>query len=281
MAEIDLVVFDVDGVLVDDHRSWPAAVAETARRFLGERSEPWVTPGEIVALKAAGGFNSDFDVAAAVVWARRAGIADISTAAAGVAAQGGGLGRLCAALGLRPEPEMAEIAAVAGEVYAGSARVAEMFGAEPQLDPRAEGVWQLEEPLVRPEEILLLPVPKAIYTGRTLGELGVALSRFGFAHFFPDNFRVTCDGPYQKPDGGALVYLAQAAHASSVLMVGDNVDDLRAARHAREMDRGRSYGFCGVGGGALGERAESVFASLGAEAFAPSTSVLLEWLRAR
>lgn len=282
MQAIDLVVFDVDGVLVDVRRSYPAAIERTARHFLGDAGDtPWVTGAEIAALKAAGGFNSDWDVAAAVIWSRRAGVRDLVGLARRTGAAGGGLEALCALAAAVQEPDLQEIAATASEIYAGSARVEEMFGIEPRLVPAEEGLWQLEEPIVQPEEILLLPVPKAVYTGRTTGELAAALDRLHFSVFFPDNFRVTCDGPYRKPDGGGLVYLAQAAGAQSILMVGDNVDDLLAARGAQEIDPTRSYTFCGIGGGTLGERSAEIFAQLGAEAYAPTTGVLLEWLRAR
>lgn len=278
MQAIDLVVFDVDGVLVDVSRSWPRTVLDTVRHFVNGAA---VSPEEISALKAAGGFNDDVKVAAAAIWSRRAGITDLQELAMQTGANGGGLGRLCAIGALRRDPDVEEILAVAAEIYAGSARVEEMFGRPARMSPPADGRWQEEEPIVGAEDLLLLSAPKALYTGRTMGELSVALQRFGLAVFFPDNFRVTSDGPYQKPDGAALTYLARAAGAESVLMVGDNVDDLRAARHAGEIDATRSYSFCGIGGGALGERSASLFEELGADAYAPSAKVLLQWLRER
>lgn len=279
MQAIDLVVFDVDGVLVDVSRSWPQAVRETVRRLTGEQAPP-VTEDEISALKAAGGFNDDWDVAAAAIWSRRAGIAHLAELAVRVRADGGGLERLCAIAGLKKDPGVSEIAATAAEIYAGSARVEEMFGMPAQLQPPENGLWQLEEALIAPEDLLLLPVPKALYTGRMMGELSLALERFRLSVFFPDHHRLTSDGPFRKPDGGGLVYLARSAGAQSVLMVGDNVDDIRAAKNAQSMDPDRSYTFCAVPG-ALGDRSREIFEELGADAIAPSAKVLLEWLRAR
>lgn len=277
--EIDLIVFDVDGVLVDVASSYPAAIARTAERFLGARSDGWVTPQEMAALKAAGGFNSDWDLAAAVIWTQRDGRTDLAAIARAARAAGGGLAAL-AQLGIAArEPSLSEVERIASEVYAGSARVEEMFGLSPSLAPAEEGVWQSERALIEPAQLLLLPVPKAIYTGRTLGELAAALGRFGFSVHFPDNYRVTCDGPYRKPDGAGLVYLAQASGARSVLMVGDNIDDLETALHAQEIDTGREYHFCGIENGALGEDAERILRARGAEVVAPSTRELLTWLR--
>lgn len=52
------LVFDMDGVLVDVRRSFPVAVARTVAALGGGE----VGPGEIAALKLAGGFNNDWDL---------------------------------------------------------------------------------------------------------------------------------------------------------------------------------------------------------------------------
>ncbi len=279
LAEIDLIVFDVDGVLVDVASSYPAAIARTAELCLGPRDGGWVTEEEIAALKAAGGFNSDWDTAAAVVWAQREGRRDLRQVAGEVAARGGGLQGLDGLGYVVGEPALDEIERIASEIYAGTARVEEMFGLPAHLPAPEEGVWRRERALLEPAHLLLLPVPKAVYTGRTMGELAAALDRFGFSVHFPDNYRLTCDGPYRKPDGRGLLYLARAADARSVLMVGDNVDDFQTVLHAQELDPERSYRFCGIEGGVLGPRTAEVFRSLGVEAIAPTTRDLLQWLR--
>jgi phosphoglycolate phosphatase-like HAD superfamily hydrolase len=154
-----------------------------------------------------------------------------------------------------------------------------MFGLSPGLPAPEEGLWQRERALIEAAQLLLLPVAKAIYTGRTMGELAAALNRFGFGIHFPENYRVTCDGPYRKPDGRGLVYLARAAGAENVLMIGDNVDDLDAALHAQSLDPERAYRFCGVEGGVLGVQAAEILRGRGAEVVAPTTRDLLQWLR--
>lgn len=278
MDAIDLVVFDVDGVLLDVHASYHEAARRTVEHFLGPREGGWLTEAEMSALRVAGGFNDEWDVAAVAIWAQREGRRDLGDVARG-AAQGRGLAGACAAFGLQQDPPRADVLGAFCEIYAGSRRVEEMYGIPPSFPAPEEGLWQAERRLVEGHELLLLPVAKAIYTGRTLGELQGALERFGFAVHFPENFRLTGDGPYRKPDGRGLVYLAEASGASHVLMVGDNVDDCLAAHDAAAIDPGRRYDFCGILGGALGERAADVFHSLGVEAIAPTTSELLKWLR--
>ena len=279
MDAIDLVVFDVDGVLVDVRESYHAAARSTVAHFLGPRDGGWLSEPEMAALRAAGGFNDEWDVAAVAIWAQTAGRRDLTLLARAAAAAGGGCAGAVEAWQLAAQPPRDEVLQAFCEIYAGSRRVEEMYGIMPVLATAQEGLWQQERRLVEAHELLLLPAAKALYTGRTLGELRSAFERFGFGVHFPENFCLTGDGPYRKPDGGGLRYLAQAAGASHVLMVGDNVDDFRSVENARQIDPSRSYDFCGILGGALGDRAGEVFSELGVEAVAPSASELLKWLR--
>ena len=65
LREVDAVVFDCDGVLVDTRRSYDAAIAEVTDRLLswvGVRL-PWrrFAPSLILQLRRTGGFNNDWD----------------------------------------------------------------------------------------------------------------------------------------------------------------------------------------------------------------------------
>ncbi len=279
MDPIDLVVFDVDGVLIDVRASYNEAARQTVEHFLGARSGGWLTDEEMAALRVAGGFNDEWDVAAVAIWAQKDGRRDLRGLAREAKLAGGGVDGAVRAADLAREPGRDAVLGVFCEIYAGTARVEEMYGRPPVLASSRDGLWQRERRLVEAAELLLLRAPKAIYTGRTLGELRASAERFGFAIHFPENFCLTGDGPYRKPDGRGLRYLAEAVRARHVLMVGDNVDDFLTAQDARRIDPSRRYDFCGIVGGALGESAEDVFTELGVEAIAPSTSELLRWLR--
>ncbi len=58
-----LIVFDMDGVLVDPAESFRRAVIETVRHFTGEPT----TFGRIAAIKNEGGYNDDSDIALRIV----------------------------------------------------------------------------------------------------------------------------------------------------------------------------------------------------------------------
>lgn len=66
LREVDAVVFDCDGVLVDTHRSYDAAIAQVVDQLLrwitGLRL-PWsrLAPQLILQLRRTGGFNNDWD----------------------------------------------------------------------------------------------------------------------------------------------------------------------------------------------------------------------------
>ncbi len=65
---MDLLIFDMDGVLIDVSKSYRKAIQKTIKVYLEtclglERKRgDWVTNEEISLLKSAGGFNSDWDV---------------------------------------------------------------------------------------------------------------------------------------------------------------------------------------------------------------------------
>ncbi len=65
---MDLLIFDMDGVLIDVSRSYRKAIQRTIKVYLEtclgfERNgKDWVTNKEISLLKSVGGFNSDWDV---------------------------------------------------------------------------------------------------------------------------------------------------------------------------------------------------------------------------
>jgi len=277
---IDLVVFDVDGVLVDARDSYNAAARRTVERVLGPRDGGWLSDDEMAALRVAGGFNDEWDVAAVAIWAQAGGRRqDLRQLARSAKSRGGGVAGAVEAGALVQDPPREVVLKAFCEIYAGTAQVEEMYGFAPSLAEPQEGLWRQERRLVEAAELLLLRVPKAVYTGRTLGELRPTFARFGFGVHFPENFCLTGDGPYRKPDGRGLRYLGEVAGAAHVLMIGDNVDDFRAVENARGIDSSRRYDFCGIEGGALGELAADVFQDLGVEAVAPSASELLRWLR--
>ncbi|MFH1437556.1 MAG: histidinol-phosphate transaminase [Pseudomonadota bacterium] len=59
----EAVIFDIDGVLVDDSKSYRLAIRKTAQHFLGRE----LSPAVVQEYKNRGGYNDDWDLTAAIV----------------------------------------------------------------------------------------------------------------------------------------------------------------------------------------------------------------------
>ena len=71
LAQVDTVIFDCDGVLIDTKKSYDKAVLHTAGRLtstiLGLTSDDLYSREDIYALRGTGGFNNDWDITYALV----------------------------------------------------------------------------------------------------------------------------------------------------------------------------------------------------------------------
>ncbi len=71
--QIDALIFDMDGVLVDVSRSYRAAIIRTVDIYFAQglrlpaNGTPLLSPDDVATLKNAGGFNNDWDLTAAFI----------------------------------------------------------------------------------------------------------------------------------------------------------------------------------------------------------------------
>jgi phosphoglycolate phosphatase-like HAD superfamily hydrolase len=283
----DLLAFDVDGVLIDVHGSYPEVISRAVQRFLtrdlgwpGDRT--FVTAAETALWKRVGGFNSDWQLACACalhgIWRR--GQADpppLEAFLAEVRRRGGGLPAVLALCG-RPavwDPE--RITRICCEIYGGDDWCPAMFGFEPE-EPQGPGLCNAERPVVRRDLLLPWRGRLGVYTGRNDGETAFALERCGVADLFPPPARGTCDRGWRKPDPAGLRWLAANLGARTGLFAGDNVDDCDTVLNLRR-EGGPQFLFAGVLGGSPGEAAGALFAERGADLIAADVNALLAVLR--
>ena len=270
--EVDTVVLDVDGVLVDVADSYRRAVVETVGRRHGD--EP---PREAIQpLKDAGGFNNDWLVTDALTLytlAQRAGYdADPATFGAAVADAGGGLdgvhATLSAALGdnypdLRDRWDPDAVRATFQAIYLGGDLYREIEGGEPPVE--TDGLIHDEPVLVSQATVRALTdsYPVCVLTGRPAAEADIALDRVGLD--VPDRRQFTMDDwDAGKPDPDALVTLADRTNADRVAFAGDTLDDVRTATNAAAVDDRTYHGIGVLTGGLTGETGREKFADAGA-----------------
>lgn len=293
LTQVAFLAFDIDGVLVDTHDSYPAAVEAAllwyARERLNHDGPLPIGAADLPRWKAAGGFNDDWHLAQALglyltEWRRRGrwskARADIPAFLAEVAARGGGLAAVAALCPQSAAPAGAwdpnGIERVCMERYGGDEGCRAMFGFTPTLAP-GPGLWRRERPLVDRARLLPWRGRLGLYTGRNDGETVFALRAAGLEDLFPEAQRHTTDRGYRKPDPAGLRALA-AACSGILLFAGDTPDDLETVRRYRSLHPRSALPralFAGVLGGAPGPAAEAIFEQGGADIIARDTPSLL------
>ncbi len=283
--QIDALVLDIDGVLVDVADSYRKAIRESIDRVYGET----IDRDAIQSFKDAGGFNNDWaltDAAALFVLARRAGLPlDVEAFTDRVAAGGGGVEAakrvVETADGVATErvfeawdPE--RLRAVFQALYLGETLYRELEGGDPPIE--TTGYIHDEPTLVEPATIEALTerFDVGVLTGRPAAEATIALERVGLD--VPAAHRFTMDDWEEgKPHPRALVTLAARFDADRVAFAGDTLDDVRTARNADETDTDRTYEAIGVlTGGLTDEAGRRAFLEAGADAVVADVNALAD-----
>jgi HAD superfamily hydrolase (TIGR01548 family) len=263
-AGIDLLIFDMDGVLVDvadSYRTTVALAVEIYVRDVARLPAPGSISSQLVsAWKGAGGFNNDWDLTAAIAGAVICKDGDLGAVVAlanDVGAEGGGLAGLEAVLGrvataaVRYSGDVGDpydIKRIFQELYLGGPRFKASTGLLPaHVGLDAPGLCDREFAILSAAvcQALAARMPLAIATGRPADEAYEALTRMGLrAHFgavvTDDDVRAE-----SRRSGLAFADLAkpapwplQEAHrraapdAQHPAYVGDLPDDMTAARAA-------------------------------------------------
>ncbi|MFC7075532.1 TIGR01548 family HAD-type hydrolase [Haloarcula halophila] len=285
--QVDAVVLDVDGVLVDVADSYRRAVVESVDRVYGET----ISRAEIQRFKDAGGFNNDWEVTDAaalfVLASREADVADLAAFTDAIAERGGGLDAAKAVLRELLDPAAADwvfdawdrdrLREVFQTLYLGSELYRELEDGEPAFD--APGYIH-DEPVIVEDGTLATLTERydvGVVTGRPAAEADIALDRVGLD--LPGEHRFTMDDWEEgKPHPAALVTLAERFDAERIAFVGDTLDDVETAVNADETDDRVYYGVGVLTGGLSGEDGRRKFAGVGASAVVESVNDLPDLL---
>lgn len=274
--EIDAVVLDLDGVLVDVSDSYRRAVKESVSIVYGNDS---VDDELVQQLKNIGGFNNDWKVTYACALCvlavevdenltREKWIQSVKSHGQGLAAARGAVEELLSGKSLDTVLERwdrKKLWKIFQELYLGSEQYSRSE-AEPSVLVRPGFIY--DEPILIDTEVrewLSETFELGILTGRPREEARITLERMGWQ--FDSRALVAMeDWDGEKPSPDALLNLADRFMAETVLYVGDTLDDIRTARNASETDEERTYHGIGVlTGGLTGEEGRAKYRSAGAD----------------
>ena len=294
---VEAVVLDIDGVLVDVADSYRRAIVESIDRVYGET----IDRDAIQQFKDAGGFNNDWELtyaAALYVLARREGMDhSLSQFTDAIHGMGGGLDAARTVVNEELTPADRERALTAWDTdrlrdvfqtfYLGSDLYRDIEGGDAPFD--APGFIHDEPVIVDPETLADLQDRFAVgvLTGRPAAEADIALDRVGLS--VPDDHRFTMDDwAAGKPDPHALVTLAQRFDAASerpetqsvesVAFAGDTLDDVHTAVNANDSDDRTYYGIGVLTGGLTGAHGRKKYEQAGATTVVESVNDLPDLL---
>ena len=285
---VESVVLDVDGVLVDVADSYRRAILESVERVYDRT----IRTDDIQQFKDAGGFNNDWELtyaAALYVLATGEGFRQsIEAFTDAIAEAGGGLEAAesvvsrdldaTATQRVRNRWDRERLRDVFQQLYLGADLYRALEGGEP--DRETQGFIHDEPVILEPEtrEYLLEHFDVGILTGRPAAEAEIALDRVGLE--IPLEHRFTMDDWEEgKPHPRALTTLAERFDADAVAFVGDTLDDIRTAVNASEADPDRTYQGIGVlTGGLTGEEGRRKYEVEGASAVCESVNDLADVL---
>ncbi len=269
-----IILFDLDGTLIDVSGSYDFAVTQTVGLFLHnvaglQVADGLVQPSDLATLRSAGGFNNDWDLAAGLtIWAldqsrqsrtegplTNALYANLAGAVEQIRENGGGLAGLKQVVGAesffeigRPTSAVNDslITRIFQEIYLGE-QFASVYGLSRQYW-NGPAAYKRERLLVTGEILRDLASHglTGIVTGRPRVEAEIAASMLAEwlrpEVIVSDDDLVDADGKH-RPDwrkpAGEPIRLAlsklKAASAGPVIYLGDLPDDVAAARNAGEM----------------------------------------------
>lgn len=304
--DIDAIIFDMDGVLIDISRSIRVvnclAVPYYLRTVLGwPAPDDLLTSADIELFKNAGGFNDDLDLSYALVLFYIAkGRENPSAApetlnvlqpnlnrfAARVKERGGGVKaaedimfeHLTRDDKLAVETDYRKhlIKQVFLEMFAGEH--SERLYGSPATLYTGPGYINLDTPLL---DLSKLPTGKTLgaQTGRSLEEARFGLEMCGLWDRIPAANLVTATDGFKKPHPGGLLALAKRLGFTNPVYVGDTWDDLRTVQRFNNAPIGGTrFLSVQVLTGPAGAANERLFRTSGADIIASDVNEALDWI---
>ncbi|HHV81568.1 TPA: HAD hydrolase-like protein [bacterium] len=250
----EIIVFDIDGVLIDTLPSFRVAVSRTVQYYITEilkydDTGLFILPEEVQFFKIAGGFNDDWVLSQSIILffiykAITSGLKDTRSVrlippsfedfTRDISCIGEGLEKVEKYISNMDNNIISEIKSrldkelvirIFQEIYAGSEDMKRLYGSEP-LSGKEEGLWKREQIIL--DKALLIPdLFYGIYTGRTASETELALNMLKLD--IPPQAIITMDSSIIKPDPRGLEIIRSYYKREILAFVGDSMDDILTA----------------------------------------------------
>ena len=259
ISQVDTLVFDIDGVLIDVRDSYREAVCRTVQFYFKEilrfqGSQNLINPEEVEYFKMAGGFNNDWNLTSAVILfylmkARKNNLKDvdelrsrnpdIKTFTTKMLPFGEGLSEVIDLI--EKYREIKEeilslwdedlITKIFKEIYAGEEYCFNIYEFNPSLI-KSKGLIKKEKIIIdKKKKVFLQNYSIGILTGRTKREARIALERLSCEDNVFDGRIITADDGLEKPHPQGLKKLSASLKTKLGIYVGDVWDDLNTAKN--------------------------------------------------
>ncbi|MBO8130082.1 MAG: HAD-IA family hydrolase [Candidatus Marinimicrobia bacterium] len=247
--KVNLLVFDVDGVLVDTSTSYTEAIRRAVYNYGNMYGmERWEMPTvkDVTSFRMLPGFNNDWDLAEALlaykILEHLCVYDSLDNFLKDVKENGIGLYSVYKIIenldpGLKNKlKELFNnnlIRKLTMEYYGGINYCKRLYGFENQY-VFEKGMLENEYLLVDREMLKRLKLKKAIVTGRNIKELEIFLERNGLEDVFDFIFYHGREG-IVKPDGRILEIIKNKLNASGIVYFGDSYDDYLVVKNYKEI----------------------------------------------
>ncbi len=253
----EIIVFDIDGVLIDTSKSFRVAVSRTVQYYMTKvlgyiDTGILIQPEEVQLFKLAGGFNDDWILSQSAILffiykalksrfkdtnSIRLSPPSLAEFTKAISYEGDGLSKtrnylvsLDGNIFYKAEEKFDKkfIIRIFQEIYAGSKYVKRLYGTEPILGTE-EGLWRNEE-VILDKTLLPEDIFYGIYTGRTASETELALELLKLE--IPPQAIVTMSSSIVKPNPRGLEIIREYYKKNILAFVGDSMDDVLTAINA-------------------------------------------------
>lgn len=308
ISQVDTLVFDIDGVLIDVRNSYREAVCRTVQFYFKEilhfqGSQNLINPEEVEYFKMAGGFNNDWDLTSAIVLfylmkARKNDLRDldmlrlvepdIKELTTKILPPGGGLGKVVDLVEknwdikdkIFNQWDRELITKIFKEIYAGEEYCWDIYGFNPSLI-KAEGLIKKEKVIIdKKKKDFLQNYSIGILTGRAEREARIALQRLGWEDIISEEKIVTADDGVEKPYPQGLVRLSSNLKTELGIYIGDVWDDMITAKNFNKEEKGIEFlsAIVLTDGFNLQNGKIEYYLNEGVDLLAQDVNCLLDWL---